>query len=114
GDLPLTVFDATGSLRSMTGALHYVEQGGKLVFVGLVQGDVQLPDAEFHRRETTLFATRNATAEDFTNVIAALASRRAQLDAWITHRATPEELVTQFANWTDPQYGVVKAMLEFS
>ncbi|HMN29109.1 MAG TPA: zinc-binding alcohol dehydrogenase family protein [Caldilineaceae bacterium] len=112
GDLPITVFDATGNPRSMAQAFRYVEQGGKLVFVGLVQDEIPLPDAEFHRRETTLFASRNATAEDFAHVIAALASGQVQLDAWITHRASPEQLVSDFANWTDPAYGVVKAMLE--
>lgn len=113
GDLPLTVFDATGNARSMAQAFHYCEQGGKLVYVGLVQAEVPLPDPEFHRRELTLLASRNATAADFAHVIDALSSGRATLDAWITHRATPEQLVTEFANWTDPEYGVVKAMLEF-
>jgi threonine dehydrogenase-like Zn-dependent dehydrogenase len=112
GDLPLTVFDATGNARSMAQAFRYADQGGKLVYVGLVQADVPLPDPEFHRRELTLFASRNATAADFAHVIDALTTRRANLDAWITHRATPEQLVTDFAHWTDPEFGVVKAMLE--
>lgn len=112
GDQPLTVFDATGNARSMAQAFRYAEQGGKVVYVGLVQADVPLPDAEFHRRELTLFASRNATAADFAHVIDALTTRRANLDAWITHRATPEQLVTDFAHWTDPEFGVVKAMLE--
>ena len=105
-------------LGALVGAVRFQlnslaeEQGGKLVFVGLVQDEIPLPDAEFHRRETTLFASRNATAEDFAHVIAALASGQVQLDAWITHRASPEQLVSDFANWTDPAYGVVKAMLE--
>jgi 2-desacetyl-2-hydroxyethyl bacteriochlorophyllide A dehydrogenase len=114
GDLPLTVFDATGNLRSMAQALNYAEQGGKLVYVGLVQGEIPLPDAEFHRRELTLFASRNATGEDFANVTHALASGQVNLAPWITHRATPEQMITDFARWTDPDYGVVKAMLELT
>jgi threonine dehydrogenase-like Zn-dependent dehydrogenase len=90
-----------------------VENGGKLVYVGIVQADIPLPDPEFHRRELTLFASRNATSEDFAHVIGALAAGQIHLDPWITHRATAETLVEDFANWLAPDYGVVKAMLEF-
>ena len=40
GDLPNTVFDATGNATSMMNAFHTVAHGGKLVYVGLVQGDI--------------------------------------------------------------------------
>jgi threonine dehydrogenase-like Zn-dependent dehydrogenase len=113
GDLPTVVFDATGNARSMGQAFQYVENGGKLVYVGIVQADIPLPDPEFHRRELTLFASRNATSEDFAHVIGALAAGQIHLDPWITHRATAETLVEDFANWLAPDYGVVKAMLEF-
>jgi 2-desacetyl-2-hydroxyethyl bacteriochlorophyllide A dehydrogenase len=113
GGLPLTVLDATGSPRSMGQAFHYVEQGGKLVYVGLVQADIPLPDPEFHRRELTLLASRNATAEDFAYVIRMLGEGKIKLDTWITHRATPESLVNEFASWLEPERGVIKAMLEF-
>lgn len=112
GDLPLTVFDATGNPRSMNQALHFVEQGGKLVYVGLVQAEIPLPDAEFHRRELTLFASRNATAADFDHVLQSLATGKVNVGAWITHHATPEEMLAEFPNWLNPEYGVVKAMLE--
>lgn len=112
GDLPTVVFDATGNPRSMGQAFQYVENGGKLVYVGIVQAEIPLPDPEFHRRELTLFASRNATSEDFRHVIGALGAGQIHLDPWITHRATPEALAGEFAKWLDPEYGVVKAMLE--
>lgn len=114
GELPMTVFDATGSPRSMAQTFHYAEQGGKLVFVSIVQADIPLPDPEFHRRELTLFSSRNATADDFAYVIQMLEAGKINLDAWITHRATPEQLVVEFPNWLNPEFGVVKAMLEFA
>jgi threonine dehydrogenase-like Zn-dependent dehydrogenase len=52
-DLPTAVFDATGSSRSMMAAFSYVAHGGRLIFVGLVQGNVTCHDPEFHRRELT-------------------------------------------------------------
>ncbi len=113
GDLPLTVFDATGNPRSMAQAFQYVEQGGKLVYVGLVQADIPLPDAEFHRRELTLFASRNATSEDFAYVIDQISAGKVNVAPWITHHATPESMIEEFPNWLNPDYGVVKAMLTF-
>lgn len=113
GELPTLVFDATGNVNSMNSAFGYVEQGGKLVFVGLVQDNVTFNDPEFHRRELTLMSSRNATSVDFQNVIGALEAGQINLDPWITHRATPQELIGEFANWTNPEFGVVKAMLEF-
>jgi len=113
GELPTTVFDATGNPQSMTKAFTLGAQGGKLVFVGLVQGEISFQDPEFHRREMTLFASRNAISADFAYVIQSIDEGKIKLDPWITHRASPAELVTEFSNWLDPERGVVKAMLEF-
>jgi hypothetical protein len=60
----------------------------------------------------TLLASRNATREDFVWVIKALETGQINLTPWITHRVAPEEIVTEFSGWLDPQNGVVKAMLE--
>jgi threonine dehydrogenase-like Zn-dependent dehydrogenase len=51
GNLPTIVFDATGNEQSMHESFQYVSHGGKLVFVGLFQGNVSFYDPEFHKRE---------------------------------------------------------------
>ena len=66
--LPTVVFDATGNAASMMKSFNLRgANGGKLVFVGLFQGDVTFNDPEFHRRELTLLASRNATAAKTSN-----------------------------------------------
>ena len=112
-DLPTVVFDATGNPRSMMDSFNLTAQGGRLIFVGLVQDDITFNDPEFHRRELTLKSSRNATAQDFDRVLAALAGRSIHVEPWITHHASPEEMLEQFESWTRPETGVVKAMLEF-
>lgn len=114
GELPTLVFDATGSAQSMQAAFRYVENGGKLVFVGLVQGELSFNDPEFHRREMTLMSSRNGMGADFAHVIAALQRGAVNLTPWITHRATPQTLPAEFPRWLEPGQGVVKAMLEFA
>ena len=112
GDLPTAVFDATGNPRSMMGAFEYPAHGGRLVFVGLFQGEVTFNDPNFHRRELTLLGSRNALPEDFTCIIGHLEAGRIDTTPWITHRAGFEEAVREFPAWTDPSTGVIKAMIE--
>lgn len=113
GDPPTTVFDATGNVNSMQQAFHYPAHGGKLVFVGLVQDDITFNDPYFHSHELTLYATRNATSQDFAHVVAQLNAGNLNLDPWLTHQATPETFIEAFPTWLQPETGVVKAMLAF-
>jgi 2-desacetyl-2-hydroxyethyl bacteriochlorophyllide A dehydrogenase len=112
GGLPAVVFDATGNANSMAASFGYVANSGKLIYVGLVQSEITFFDPEFHRRELTLFASRNATSRDFKNVIAALEDGSINIAPWITHRSSPESFVEALPTWLEPERGVVKAMLE--
>ena len=113
GELPLTVFDATGNARSMMNALGLIEQGGSVVFISLVQDEITFPDPEFHRRETTLISSRNATSADFARVVQTLETGAIDLAPWLTHSALPEALIDEFPGWLLPESQVVKAMLHF-
>jgi 2-desacetyl-2-hydroxyethyl bacteriochlorophyllide A dehydrogenase len=112
GELPTVVFDATGNAQSMASAFRYVANSGKLVYVGLVQGEITFNDPEFHRREMTLFASRNATRKDFQEVISALETGRFNIAPWITHHSGPDDFIQNFPTWLEPERGVVKAMLK--
>jgi 2-desacetyl-2-hydroxyethyl bacteriochlorophyllide A dehydrogenase len=112
GDLPLIVFDATGNRESMEASFALAAHGGTLVFVGLVQADITFRDPDFHRRELTLLASRNALAGDFAHVLATLESGRLDVRPWITHRTTLDDVPSQFPRWVSPESGVVKAMIE--
>ena len=112
-DLPTAVFDATGNPRSMMTSFNYVAFGGRLIFVGLFQGDITFHDPDFHRRELTLFASRNATAGDFRRIIKYLEAGQIDLAPWITHRASSEMAVDAFPQWFDRDSGIIKAVIAF-
>lgn len=112
GDMPTAVFDATGSPRSMMASFDYPAHGGRLVFVGLFQGEVTFNDPNFHKRELTLMASRNAHPADFPRIIRLIESRRIDTTPWITHRSSFEEVPAVFPSWTKPETGVIKAMIE--
>jgi 2-desacetyl-2-hydroxyethyl bacteriochlorophyllide A dehydrogenase len=96
GDLPTVVIDATGSPASMAGTFDLVAHGGRIVFVGLFQGEVTFQDPNFHRREITLMASRNALPGTFRNIITLIESGRLDTTPWITHRFDLTETVDQF------------------
>lgn len=112
GDLPTIVFDATGNPKSMMNAFAYPAHGGKLVFIGLFQGEVTFHDPSFHKKELTLLASRNALSADFEEIIELIEQGKVDTTPWISHRASLEEVPTVFEHWTQPGSRVIKAMIE--
>lgn len=112
GEMAAVVFDATGDAGSMARALQYVAQGGRLVFVGLVQADIPIADPEFHRREATLCATRNATAADYARILPLVESGFIDATPWISHRTSLDALPLVFERWLEPEAHLLKGMVQ--
>ena len=112
GDFFDLVFDATGNTAAMEQSFGWVAHGGTLVLVGVVRTDLGFSDPDFHRRELTLKGSRNATIEDFREVLAAIRAGRVQVERLITHRGSLDEAPERFPEWIRPETGVVKAMIE--
>jgi 2-desacetyl-2-hydroxyethyl bacteriochlorophyllide A dehydrogenase len=112
GDFYDVVIDATGDAKSMMTGLNYVAHGGTYVLVSVVREKIAFEDPEFHKRETTLLASRNALPEDFAEVIAAMRAGKVPTKALMTHRTTLDEAPERFADWLRPEAGVIKAMIE--
>ncbi len=112
GSLAAHVFDATGSPKSMCNAFNYVGHTGKLVFVGIVTDEISFPDPLFHRREMTIFASRNSLPKDFGRIIHLIESGRIDTRPWITHRTAFDDLIELFPSYTKLETGVIKAIVE--
>ncbi len=113
GQLADVVIDATGSHRSMGRALEYCAFKGRLVYVGITQSEVSFPHAPvLHRRELDLRASRNALPGDFRRIIGLIEEGRIDTRPWITHHATFDTMAAAFGDWTRPETGVIKAMVE--
>jgi 2-desacetyl-2-hydroxyethyl bacteriochlorophyllide A dehydrogenase len=105
------VFDATGSLRSMEQSFDRVAHGGRLVFVGHIPDRIGFSDAEFHKRELTLLASRNTTPEQFTRIVQLIETRRIQLKPWITARVSLRDLPATFQQICDPAQRNIKSLV---
>jgi 2-desacetyl-2-hydroxyethyl bacteriochlorophyllide A dehydrogenase len=111
GDLPTAVIDATGNPKSMAGAFELPANGGRIVFVGLFQGEVTFNDPNFHRRELTLLASRNALPGTFREIIKLIEAGKVDTAPWITHRVALSEVPRRFAEFAgDPS--IIKTLIE--
>jgi 2-desacetyl-2-hydroxyethyl bacteriochlorophyllide A dehydrogenase len=106
------VFDATGNQAAMEKSFDFVGHGGRYVLVSVIKGPITFADPDFHRKEMTLFASRNATAEDFERVIAAIRNGDVPVDRLITHRATLADAVRNIPVWATQKTGLIKALIE--
>lgn len=112
GDMPTVMFDATGNQKAINNALAYLAHGGRYVLIGLQQKELIFSHPEFHKRETTLMSSRNATKQDFEHVVWAIKNKLVNPKDYITHRVKFSEVKDVFSTWLDPANGVIKAMVE--
>ncbi|GAB3420461.1 zinc-binding alcohol dehydrogenase family protein [Niabella aquatica] len=112
GDMPTAVIDATGNLRAINNAIHYLAHGGNYVLIGLQKEPFSFSHPEFHKRESTLMSSRNATRDDFEHVIKSMQAGWVNPKTYITHTVHFEQVKDHFASWLNPETGVIKAMVE--
>jgi len=106
------VFDATGNAGAMQAGFDFVAHGGSYVLVSVVKDPITFRDPDFHRKEMTLLGSRNATAEDFERVIAAIRNGDVPVGRLITHRTTLAGAVRAIPAWAEQKSGLIKAIIE--
>ncbi|PHR99739.1 MAG: alcohol dehydrogenase [Blastopirellula sp.] len=104
------VIDATGNSKAMQNSLLLTDFVGRLVFVGLVNGHIELDDRVLHRREITIKASRNS-AGLFPKIIKMIEEGAIDTGPWITHRLQFDQVVNEFQHLRSHQ-NLVKAMIE--
>lgn len=113
GDMAAVVADASGNTKALESGPEYMAYGGRYVLVGLSKGELVFKHPEIHAKETSLLCSRNATAEDFNQVLSILQSGAFPLESYITHEVSYNEMIRHFDGWLDPSGGVMKAVVSF-
>ena len=106
------VFDATGNQASMEKGFDFVAHGGRYVLVSVVKEPITFTDPDFHRKEMTLFGSRNATSEDFDTSSRPSANGKVPVDRLITHRTSLAAPRQKFPLWATQKSGLIKALIE--
>lgn len=114
GMLASTVIDATGNQQAMNNSVNLIRHGGKIVFVGLFKGDLSFSDPEFHKKETTMMGSRNATAEDFAKVGRLMAAGTLAARMMLTHRFAFDGLAERYESEVVNNRELLKGVIEFS
>lgn len=118
GDIPPEAFDvvleATGNPQAMEQGFEHVAYCGRYVLVGIVKERIGFSDQDFHRRELTLLASRNATSADFDRVIGAIRAGEVPVDRLLTHRTDLAGAVQDLPRWATDKAGLVKAVIEIT
>ena len=106
------VIDATGNAIPMQRGFNFLAHGARYVLLSVVRQDITFSDPEFHKREATLFASRNAQPDDFAEVVRQMEAGNVPSRALNTHSGRLEDGVQLFQDWSRPEAGVIKAILE--
>ena len=112
GDMASVVVDATGNLNAINSGINYLAHGGRYVLIGLQKEVFSFSHPEFHKRESTLMSSRNATRADFEYVIDCMKKGMVSAKNYITHRTGFDQIKDEFESWLDPANGVIKAMVK--
>jgi len=112
GDMPTAIIDATGNQKAINNALQYLAHGGRYILIGLQREDLIFNHPEFHKRESTLLSSRNATREDFDFVIDTVKKGLIDPLSYITHRVIFNDLKDAFRDWQNPSANMIKAIVE--
>jgi 2-desacetyl-2-hydroxyethyl bacteriochlorophyllide A dehydrogenase len=104
------VFDATGSAKAMEASVHFVAPGGRLVFVGICRDSICIDDPLFHKREMTLYASRNSSYQ-FPKIIRMIEAGEIDTDPWINARLPLRDVPRVFPELPN-RPNLVKAIVE--
>ncbi|MGO4524205.1 zinc-binding alcohol dehydrogenase family protein [Microvirga sp. 2MCAF35] len=112
GDFFDIVIDATGSPKAMMKGFSYVGHGGTYVLLSIVRADITFNDPEFHKRETSLLGSRNATRQDFETVLDVMRGGGVPTAALASHHGSLDDAPELIPRWSAPEAGVIKALVE--
>lgn len=114
GMLAAKVIDATGNQLAMNNTVNLIRHGGTIVFVGLFKGDLSFSDPEFHKKETTMMGSRNATTEDFAKVGRLMSEGKLSAEMMLTHKFNFHEVGNSYEKDVVNNRELLKGVIEFS
>lgn len=106
------VVDATGAAPPIERGFGFLGHGARYVLLSVVRDRIAFSDPEFHKREATLLASRNARPDDFAEVVRQMLAGRVPTRQLNTHRGALSDGTALFQHWSRPEAGVIKAILD--
>ena len=95
---PDVVIEAVGSVPTYRMAVERVAFTGRIVCIGYAKTDVSLPTSLFVKKELDIMGSRNATPEDFSDVIS-YPSSGVDADAFVSDIIDPKDAQDAMEKW---------------
>lgn len=105
------IFDATGSAKAIEAGFPLLAHGSKYVLVSVVKDEISFSDPEFHKRESQIIGSRNATREDFETVMSAIRQGRIDSDALCSEIIPFSNFPNRFQELSENRDTLVKAVV---
>jgi threonine dehydrogenase-like Zn-dependent dehydrogenase len=86
--------------------------GGRYILIGLQKETLIFSHPEFHKRESTLMSSRNATRKDFEQVIDAIKKGLLNPSSYIDAHIPFDELGRRFKDLPHDQKSMIKVMID--
>ncbi len=83
--------DTTANKYSMDHAYELIGQSGRIVYVGILRGMLEIDEQKFHMKEPSLFVTRNSVRRDYEDVVQLMQAGRLKVEEMVSHRVTFSE-----------------------
>ncbi len=113
GDGPDVVVEAAGNPLTYRAAVDEVAFTGRVVCIGYAGSEVSFATKLFVQKELDIMGSRNATPEDFKNVIAYLEQGNFPLERMITRKVKPHEAATALKDWAADPGRFMKILVDF-
>lgn len=109
---PDVVIEAVGNPRTYLAAIKEVAFTGRVVFIGYAKDDVSFATKFFVQKELDILGSRNATPDDFRQVIEFLKNKKLPLEGIITRIVTLDQVEQAIAEWAKSPGDTVKMLLK--
>jgi 2-desacetyl-2-hydroxyethyl bacteriochlorophyllide A dehydrogenase len=105
------IFDATGSAKAIEAGFPLLAHGSKYVLVSVVKDEISFSDPEFHKRESQIIGSRNATKDDFESVMSAIRNGQIDTDALCSETVPFDAFKKRFAELSENRDTLIKAVI---
>ncbi len=113
GDGPGVVIEAVGLPATFRAAVDEVAFAGRVVYIGYAKEQVAYETKYFVMKELDIMGSRNATAQNFADVVSVLESRRYPVAETITRVVPFADAGNALAAWAADPSRVTKIHVEF-
>lgn len=106
------VIEAVGAPETFTQAIDLVCFGGRVVYIGYCKAPVSYDTKVFNLKELDIMGSRNATAQDFADVVAWLEGLATPPDDLITRVFRFEDAAQALPHWVRERADTLKLVIE--